>query len=111
MVFVGFAGVIGIVYAIVSAMPDPGVLFILLMVLSSVFNLMALAGMIWRKIRGPDVPFRYESDPPFEHDVRRRVPSVEKARRVLGFEATTTLEDMLDEVIPWVETAIEQGLI
>ena len=30
---------------------------------------------------------------------------------MLGFEATTTLEDMLDEVIPWVETAVEQGLI
>ena len=74
-------------------------------------TVLELAELIWRKIRGPDVPFRYESDPPFEHDVQRRVPSVEKARRVLGFEATTTLEDMLDEVIPWVETAIEQGLI
>ena len=74
-------------------------------------TVLELAELIWRKVRGPDVPFRYESDPPFEHDVRRRVPSVEKARRVLGFEATTTLEDMLDEVIPWVETAIEQGLI
>ena len=29
---------------------------------------------------------------PFEHDVQRRVPSVEKARRVLGFEATTSLD-------------------
>ena len=74
-------------------------------------TVLELAELIWRKVRGPDVPFRCESDPPFEHDVQRRVPSVEKARRVLGFEATTTLEDMLDEVIPWVETAIEQGLI
>ena len=35
-------------------------------------------------------PFRYVSDPPFEHDVQLRVPDVRKAREVLGFEATTT---------------------
>ena len=48
----------------------------------------------------PQVPFHYVSDPPFEHDVAKTDTSVEKAKRVLGFEATTTLEDMLDEVIP-----------
>ena len=48
--------------------------------------------MIWTKIKGDDVPFRYVSDTPFEHDVQRRVPATEKAKRVLGFEATTTLE-------------------
>jgi nucleoside-diphosphate-sugar epimerase len=57
------------------------------------------------------VPFRYVSDPPFEHDVQRRVPSVEKAKRVLGFEATTTLDQMLDQVIPWIEQAITSGVI
>jgi nucleoside-diphosphate-sugar epimerase len=36
---------------------------------------------------------------------------VEKARRVLGFEATTTLGQMLDEVIPWVRDAINAGTI
>ena len=30
---------------------------------------------------------------------------------VLGFEATTTLEDMLDEVIPWIRQAMEDGRI
>jgi hypothetical protein len=29
----------------------------------------------------------------------------------LGFEATTTLDVMLDEVIPWIEEAIKQGNI
>ncbi len=38
-------------------------------------------------------PFRYVSDPPFEHDVQLRVPDVRKAREVLGFEATTDLAD------------------
>ena len=70
-----------------------------------------LAEVIWRKIRGPGEPLRYVSDPPFEHDVAKRVPSVEKAKRLLGFEATTTLDEMLDEVIPWVEGALSEGII
>jgi nucleoside-diphosphate-sugar epimerase len=70
-----------------------------------------LAELIWRKIKGDGVPFRYVSDPPFEHDVQKRVPSTEKAERVLGFEATTTLDEMLDEVIPWVADAVAEGRI
>jgi nucleoside-diphosphate-sugar epimerase len=57
------------------------------------------------------VPFSYVSDAPFEHDVAKRVPSVEKAKSVLGFEATTTLDQMLDEVIPWVANALKEGVI
>jgi UDP-glucose 4-epimerase len=73
-------------------------------------TVLELAERIWRRLR-PDVPFRYVSDPAFEHDVQRRVPSTEKAKRLLSFEATTTLDQMLDEVIPWVRTAIEAGTI
>ena len=51
------------------------------------------------------------SDESFEHDVQKRVPSVEKARDLLGFEATTTLDEMLDVVVPWVVDAIDNGLI
>jgi nucleoside-diphosphate-sugar epimerase len=67
-----------------------------------------LAALIWKKVRG-DEPLRLISDPPYRHDVRRRVPSVEKARRVLGFEAKTPLADVLDEIIPWVRGQIEIG--
>jgi nucleoside-diphosphate-sugar epimerase len=70
-----------------------------------------LAEVIWRKIKGPDVPFNYVSDPAFEYDVQKRVPSVDKAKRIVGFEATTTLDEMLDEVIPWIEQAIKDGTI
>ncbi|WP_226656280.1 NAD(P)-dependent oxidoreductase [Leifsonia sp. LS1] len=70
-----------------------------------------LAEIIWRKIKGPDVPLRLVSDQGFEHDVQRRVPDVTKAKEVLGFEATTKLEDMLDEVIPWIENAVSEGTI
>jgi nucleoside-diphosphate-sugar epimerase len=65
-----------------------------------------LAEVIWRKVKGADVPLRVVSDEPFEHDVAKRVPDVEKARNVLDFEATTTLDEMLDEVIPWIAQAI-----
>lgn len=74
-------------------------------------TVLELAELIWRKIKGPDAPFSYVSDQAFEHDVQKRVPSVEKAKTVLGFEATTTLSDMLDEVIPWIAQAVEDGTI
>ncbi|HTW07419.1 MAG TPA: NAD-dependent epimerase/dehydratase family protein [Acidimicrobiales bacterium] len=74
-------------------------------------TVLELAELIWRKIRGPEAPFRYVTDPPFEHDVAKRVPSVEKAKRLLDFEATTTLDQMLDEVIPWVRDALREGAI
>lgn len=68
-----------------------------------------LAEVIWRKIRGPETPLRMVSDEPFQYDVQKRVPDVTKAREVLGFEATTTLDEMLDEVIPWVTQAVRDG--
>ena len=74
-------------------------------------TVLEVAELIWRKIRGAEAPFCYVVDPPFEHDVARRIPSVEKAKRVLGFEATTTLDEMLDEVIPWVHNALKEGII
>jgi UDP-glucose 4-epimerase len=73
-------------------------------------TVLELAEVIWHKIKG-DEPFRYVSDAPFEHDVAKRVPATEKAKKVLGFEATTTLDEMLDEVIPWITRAVEEGSI
>jgi nucleoside-diphosphate-sugar epimerase len=72
-------------------------------------TVLELAGLIWHKIKGPDVPLRYVSDEPFAHDVARRIPDVGKAQRVLGFQAATTLDQMLDIVIPWVTEAVGQG--
>jgi UDP-glucose 4-epimerase len=74
-------------------------------------TVLELAELIWRKIKGPDAPFRYVSDDPFEHDVQRRVPATEKAKKVLGFEATTPLDAILDEVIPWISAAVDSGAI
>jgi UDP-glucose 4-epimerase len=74
-------------------------------------SVLELAEVIWRKINGPDRPFAYVSDEAFEHDVQKRVPSVEKAKRLLDFEATTSLDQMLDEVIPWIVDAVNAGTI
>jgi UDP-glucose 4-epimerase len=72
-------------------------------------TVMELATAIWHKVNGPDREFHYVSDPPFEHDVQLRVPDVRKARELLGFEATTTLDQMLDEVIPWIRAESDAG--
>jgi nucleoside-diphosphate-sugar epimerase len=74
-------------------------------------TVLELAEKIWRKVRGPDAPFRYVCDEPFPFDVQRRSPSVEKAKRLLGFEATTSLDEILDEVIPWIDEQIRLGTI
>jgi UDP-glucose 4-epimerase len=74
-------------------------------------TVLELAELIWRKVKGDRVPLTLVHDEPFEYDVQRRVPSTEKAKRVLGFEASTTLDDMLDEVIPWIDAAIKAGTI
>jgi nucleoside-diphosphate-sugar epimerase len=97
---------------IVTAMEHPAALnedFNLSTAVST--TVLELAETIWRRIRGDDPPFRHVSDPPFAYDVQQRVPSVEKARRVLGFSATTTLDEMLGEVIPWIEKGIASGAI
>ena len=70
-----------------------------------------LAEAIWRKVKGAGVPLQLVHDDPFEYDVQRRVPATDKAKRILGFEATTSLDTMLDEVIPWIDAAIKAGTI
>jgi UDP-glucose 4-epimerase len=69
-----------------------------------------LAEVVWKKIKG-DQPLTLVSDEAYEYDVQKRVPSVEKAKNLLGFEATTSLDTMLDEVIPWIVDAVKAGTI
>ena len=71
-------------------------------------TVLELARIIWEKINGTR-PFRFTSDAPFKYDVQKRIPAVEKAGRMLGYEARTTLDEALDEIIPWVKAQIEIG--
>jgi nucleoside-diphosphate-sugar epimerase len=72
-------------------------------------TVLELAEIIWKKCKGEDVPFRYVSDPAFKYDVQFRSPVTSKAKQILGFEATTTLPQILDELVPWIKHEIELG--
>jgi nucleoside-diphosphate-sugar epimerase len=71
-------------------------------------TVLQLAEAIWKKLNS-DKPFQYISDEPFKYDVQKRVPSVEKAKNLLGFSAETKLNVILDEVIPWVVEQVKIG--
>lgn len=71
-------------------------------------TVLELARLIWQKTKKRK-PFRYVSDPPFKYDVQKRIPSVEKAKRILGFEAATSVSQALDEIIPWIKEQVEIG--
>ena len=74
-------------------------------------TVLELAETIWMKIHGPDRPFSVEHEASYPHDVQKRIPDVSKARDHLGFVAETPIEDVLDELIPWVKEAIACGQI
>ena len=61
--------------------------------------------MIRRKAEGK-APLAFLPDEAFEYDVQRRVQATGKAERVLGFEAATSVDEMLGEVIPWITDAV-----
>jgi UDP-glucose 4-epimerase len=71
-----------------------------------------IARMIWEECgRAPD-DFQLEHLPSFEVDVQRRWPSVEKARRVLGWEARVDLREGIAATVEWLrgqEGAREQA--
>lgn len=69
-----------------------------------------LAKIIWEKING-NKSFSYVLDPSFEYDVQCRIPATNKAKELLGFEAETSLETALDEIIPWIKHMIELNQI
>ena len=71
-------------------------------------TVLELAQLIWKKIY-KDKPFSYVSDTPFEYDVQKRVPDCSKATKLLNYEATTGLDKILDEVMPWIQEQIQLG--
>jgi UDP-glucose 4-epimerase len=71
-------------------------------------TVLELAQTIWKKING-DKPFRHVCDKPFEYDVQKRIPSIEKSEKILNIKCETTLEQSLDEIIPWIKQQIACG--
>ena len=72
-------------------------------------SVLDLAALIWAKINGPDVPLRVVHDAPFEHDVQLRSPDTSKAQRILGFQASTSLDQMVTEVIDSLTDLVAAG--
>ena len=72
-------------------------------------SVLELSKIIWDKIK-PNEEFNFVCDDPFEHDVQEESRCI-KSQKILNFEAVTTLEDSLDEIIPWVKQQVEKGLI
>jgi UDP-glucose 4-epimerase len=69
-----------------------------------------LAMLVWRLAGSGEPKYRLISYRTFGkyEDVRRRVPDVTKARRLLGFEPRVSLEDGLVETIAWQRRVTDQ---
>ena len=68
-----------------------------------------IARLIWEACGNDPELFELEHLPSFEVDVQRRWPSVEKARRLLGWEARIKLEEGIAETAVWLREAILSG--
>ena len=65
-----------------------------------------IARVIWEACGRDPGAFALEHLPSFEVDVVRRWPSVEKARRLLGWEARTELEDGVARTVEWLRPLV-----
>jgi nucleoside-diphosphate-sugar epimerase len=61
-----------------------------------------IARLIWEACGNDPDELSFEHLKSFEVDVQRRWPSVEKARRLLGWEAKVELRDGLRETVEWL---------
>lgn len=71
-------------------------------------TILELAEMIWKKVK-PGIPLKIINDKPYENDVEKRIPDTKKAKKLLNFEANTSLDDVLSEIIQWVRKEINLG--
>jgi nucleoside-diphosphate-sugar epimerase len=61
-----------------------------------------IARLVWSACGEDPAAFELEQLPSFDVDVQRRWPSVEKARRLLGWEARIGLEEGLAGTVAWL---------
>jgi nucleoside-diphosphate-sugar epimerase len=66
-----------------------------------------IARICWEAVGNDPAEFELEHLPTFEVDVRRRWPSVEKARELLGWEAQIGVEDGIARTAAWLRTVEE----
>ena len=60
-----------------------------------------MAEVIWGILK-PDTKFNYTCETGYKYDVQKRVPNTDKAKEILGFEATIGLEESVREVVEYM---------
>lgn len=67
-----------------------------------------LAKVIWQEMK-VEKPFKVEFVKGFKFDIKRRVPNVKKAKKLLNWEPKVKFEDGLGDVIEWLKLQKSQG--
>lgn len=67
-----------------------------------------LAQKIW-EVMGVQKPFKVKFVSGFKFDIKRRVPNVEKAKRIINWQTSAKFEDGLKEVVEWLKNQKAQG--
>jgi nucleoside-diphosphate-sugar epimerase len=68
-----------------------------------------IAEIVWRACDEDPADFELERLPSFEVDVQRRWPSVEKAKRLLGWEAKIGVEEGIAATVRWLRERASAG--
>jgi UDP-glucose 4-epimerase len=68
-----------------------------------------IAEIVWRAAGRDPAEFELKHLPSFQVDVQRRWPSVEKAKRLLGWEARVDLRDGIAETVEWLRESAGVG--
>lgn len=66
-------------------------------------KMLDLARLLWEKCK-VDKPFKTKFVAGFKYDIKRRVPSSAKARRILGWKQEKRFEDELPAIIDWIKS-------
>lgn len=69
---------------------------------ASEISIIDLASKLW-KLCGRKETFKTNFVSGFKHDIKRRIPDVSKAKRLLKWQAKISLDDGLVEVINWIK--------
>ncbi len=70
-----------------------------------------LARLIWEACGNDPAEFELKRLPSFAVDVQRRWPSVEKAKRLLGWQAEIDLDDGIAQTVEWLRGVEREGAV
>jgi len=68
-------------------------------------RMLDLAELLWRKCNA-DKPFKVKYVKGFKYDIKRRVPSSKKAKKILKWEPKKKFDQELPEIINWISHSI-----